>query len=175
MKVLIWAAALMALGAVGACSSGSGMTGSVFASSAGSGSSGHGGAGGGGTTFSTSTSTANSGSGAGGADCASGMPDHQTCVTCEDGKRPTGAMLYKALDDCIYCTECYTVCDGNAHGCPKPPAMKGACDGAAPDKMICGNTCTPCANMGACKATFNACIANQECLDYGTAILKCPP
>ena len=94
---------------------------------------------------------------------------------CEDGKHPTGSMLYKALDNCIYCDECYTVCDGKTHGCAGPPVKMGACDSAAPDKTICGNTCVPCANMGACKAAFNGCINNQDCADYGTALLKCPP
>jgi hypothetical protein len=181
MKVLVWAAALTILsaGTLGACSDGSGMSVSMFPSSGTSSGSGSGGAGGGGTTFSTTSnvSASSSSSGAGGAGCNS-MPDNKTCVACEAAKHPAGSMLYNALNTCLYCTECYTVCDGMAKGCASAPPMMGVCDGPAPDKTACGDTnmgCVKCAYAGACKAASDACINNQDCLDYNGAISNCPP
>jgi hypothetical protein len=179
MKVLAWMTAVIALGAVGACSSGSGTTGSVFSSSSAASSSGAGGHGGD-STFSTtsnaSTGSSTNGAGGGNGDCYV-MPDHQTCVTCVGTKNPTGAMLYNTFNDCLYCSECYNVCDGKAKGCAAPPANQGACDGAGPDPAACGDFnggCIKCAYAGACKAAYDACTLNPLCQNYGTDILSCP-
>ncbi len=167
MKASVWVATLISMGALLACSgddTGSGATGTTGTT---------------GTTSSTSSGAGGSGGAGGGAggsvNCAA-EPDPGACVACETAKNPTGAAKFNALQDCIYCNECYNVCDGAATGCAAPPATMGTCDGAGPDATACGDAssgCIACAYAGACLQAANDCVGSPECLDYGSAVGNC--
>ena len=119
---------------------------------------------------------------AGDSDCAT-CADFATCETCEEGLHAQGAMLFNALIDCVFCTACYTVCEGATNGCTMPPAMKDACDTGTPSApgagTTCGNGmggCVACSQKtgGSCNAANMACGSSADCKAFNTALQACP-
>jgi hypothetical protein len=117
-----------------------------------------------------------------GADCTQ-CADFNTCAMCEQGNHPEGSMVFNDLITCVYCTACYTVCDGSTAGCTAAPTTMDACDGAMPDPMGPGcidstNTpatgCIPCAEAATCKPKVDACKADTDCVAFNQALQNCP-
>src|SRR5690242_11668098 len=115
----------------------------------GNGGSGNTGGGGSGTTShvssthsTTSVTVSTSGTGdpcADGSDCTQ-CADFNTCAMCEQGNHPEGSMTFNNLVTCVYCTACYTVCDGTDAGCMMAPASKDACDMGTPSTATMTST-----------------------------------
>lgn len=134
------------------------------------------------------TYMATSSSGMGADPCATGSDcsqcaDFQTCASCEEKNNPQGAQLFDALLDCLYCTACYTVCDGASSGCQMAPATMDACDDDAPDPYGPGcdgqmtnppTGCIPCAEAATCKDPLDACKNSPDCVALNTALQACP-
>jgi hypothetical protein len=136
-----------------------------------------GGAGGTGGTSTSSTSSASAAvatTGGGTVPCHL-QPDFLTCANCFTAANPTGAQIYSVLALCVYCSECWSVCNAAASiGCGAPPAP-GACDGTS---TICGDTfsgCVACAVAGTCASDYAACNASGACLQFSLSLQSCPP
>jgi hypothetical protein len=102
---------------------------------------------------------------------------------CEEGNHPQGAQVFNDLLDCVYCTACYTVCDGMTAGCAAAPTSMDACDKSTPDPMGPGcidttanpaTGCIPCAEGGTCKPKVDACKASSDCVAFNNALQACP-
>lgn len=132
----------------------------------------------------TVTSTGTQSTSTGGDPCADGSDctacqDFNTCATCEQGNHPTGANTYNNLVECVFCTGCYTVCDGASAGCPSAPPTMDACDSATPDPNGPGcqdqtTGCIQCAEGGTCMSAVTACQNDTDCVAFAQALQACP-
>jgi hypothetical protein len=118
-------------------------------------------------TGSTSSSSSSSSSTSGPDPCLS-KPTNATCTQCLTQAYATGFQLYNDVATCVFCTGCYTTCDGAASGCPSAPPAKDACD-----VSDCG-TCQQCSQMGSCQAAATTCTSSPECLQFADLLTKCP-
>lgn len=118
---------------------------------------------GGGTTTSADPCTAPAGI----ADCGS-CSNQSDCVSCASMADQDGVMAYNDLVDCVFCTGCYTTCDGAGSGCKAAPTTTDPCDTGTPGMTSC-NTCQGCVlpktGTGTCTNQLNACKAINACVD----------
>lgn len=149
--------------------------------------SGSGGSGGGAGGVMTASDTSSSSSTSTGNDpcfshenCAL-CPDLGSCATCLQSNHPQGGLLLHELIFCLYCSACFTVCDGAANGCASGPMTMNACDFITPDPSGCIDTtmdppggCIPCAEASTCKPQLDACNASPDCVALQDELNSCP-
>jgi len=137
-----------------------------------------------GSTGAGGSAAATTGAGGGdpcvtGADCAS-CTDRVSCFTCNSTAHQPGVTPYNALITCLFCTACYTTCDGattlgQSGGCTAAPTMTDSCDTGTPGMTAC-DTCQTCSTKSGatCAADLTACEGNGDCKALLTDLATCP-
>ncbi|MBS2033221.1 MAG: hypothetical protein JST54_35435 [Deltaproteobacteria bacterium] len=86
------------------------------------------------------------------------------CVTCASTVDAAGVQPYNDLLDCVYCTACYTSCDGANAGCLSAPATFDSCDSSSTNTSAC-QACQTCSLGGTCAGQLAACQGQSQCTD----------